>query len=154
MCVCVCEAVTVGPPVKLVAPVMLVAPVKLVAPVTVIVRGPPMDVSEVPEKYVEDTFERAPSLAPALKKCSSDTSDRERSLLPRPVVGGGVMKMFLPSEDPLEIVTGEPPNSAPAPGPPRARLTADLNSSSRSAIEPVRRSELPRRGVMTRASPG
>ena len=39
-----------------------------------------MDVNEVPEKYVEDTFERAPSLAPALKKRSSDTSDRERSL--------------------------------------------------------------------------
>ncbi len=112
---------------KLVAPVTLVAPVKLVAPVTVIVRGPPMDVSEVPEKYVEDTFERAPSLAPALKKCSSDTSDRE---LPRPVVGGGVMKMFLPSEDPLEIVTGEPPNSA-APGPPRAAVDRGLETPRR-----------------------
>jgi hypothetical protein len=69
------------------------------------------------------------------------------------VLGGGVTKMVLPSDEPLEIVTGDAPN--PNKPPPLALCTALLNSSSRSVIEPVLRSnELPRVGVMTLASPG
>jgi hypothetical protein len=63
-----------------------------------------------------------------------------------------VTKIFFPSEDPLEIVTGEAPRKPPLV--PLARLMADLNSSSRSVIEPLRLLELPRLGVMTRGSPG
>ena len=61
-------------------------------------------------------------------------------------------KIFFPSEDPLEIVTGEPPRKPPPV--PLALLMADLNSSSRSVIEPLRLLELPRLGVITRGSPG
>ena len=91
-----------------------------------------------------------PSVDPALKKCSSETSDLGLSLpLSRPMLGGGVTKMFLPKVEPLEIVTGEPPNG-PAP---LARLTAVLKASSKSVIEPLRLLELPRLGVITRGSP-
>ena len=61
-------------------------------------------------------------------------------------------KIFFPSEEPLEIVTGEAPRNPPLV--PRARLMADLNSSSKSVIEPLRLLVLPRLGVMTRGSPG
>jgi hypothetical protein len=49
--------------------------------------------------------------------------------------------MFLLKVEPLEIVTGEPPNG-PAP---LARLTAILKAWSKSIIEPLRLIELPRR---------
>ena len=92
-----------------------------------------------------------PSEDPALKKCSSETSDLGPSLpLSRPTLGGGVTKIFLPKVEPLEIVTGEPPNR---PWAPLARLTADLNASSKSVMEPLRLIELPRLGVITRGSP-
>jgi len=64
------------------------------------------------------------------------------------IVGGGVTKIFLLSEDPLEIVIGEAPRKPPLV--PLARSMADLISSSRSVIEPL---HLPRLGVMTRESP-
>lgn len=67
----------------------------------------------------------------ALKKFLSLISERALSL-PSPVLGGDTTEMFLPSDDPLEIVTGEPPNIPPDP---LARL---LNSSSRSLMEPLR----------------
>jgi hypothetical protein len=81
---------------------------------------------------------------------------RERSL------GGGVKETGEPSRGPLEIVTGEASpigtpaarlNPKPRPGfALRARLSAELNSSSRSVRELVRRRELIRLGGITRGS--
>lgn len=105
------------------------------------------------EKYVDEALDLPPSEDPALKKFSSETSDLERSLV-RLTVGGGVTKTFLPSDDPLEIVTGEPPKAPNIPLAPLARSRADLNSSSKSANELLRLKEFPRVGVITRESPG
>ena len=118
-----------------------------VAVIPGVVPSPPVEVNDVCEKYVEVTFDRRPS-EEALKKCSSETSDLALSL-PRPVLGGGVTKIFFPRDEPLEMVTGEPPNSAPL-----DRVRAILNSSSRSVIEPLRLRESRRFGVITRGSPG
>ena len=94
---------------------------------------------------MEDTFDLVPD-DPALKNCSSVMSERALSL-PRPMLGGGVTKIFFPREEPLEIVTGDPLSTGlgkPSPGrAPRARSTADLNSSSKSAIDPERLNEIP-----------
>jgi hypothetical protein len=109
-------------------------------------------------------------LAPDEKKASSDTeaTDSEPTALARdpparPVLGGGVTMISRPSVDPLDTVTGEPsPMMAPAsprpkPNPGRASLArrrADSNSSPRSVMDVVRRSELLRLGAITRGSPG
>jgi hypothetical protein len=94
---------------------------------------------------VEDTFDLVPD-EPALKNCSSVMSERALSL-PRPMLGGGVTKIFFPREEPLEIVTGDPPRTwlgKPSPGrAPRARSSTDLNSSSKSPVDPVRLNEVP-----------
>jgi hypothetical protein len=109
-------------------------------------------------------------LAPDEKKASSDTeaTDSEPMALARdpparPALGGGVTMTSRPSVDPLDTVTGEPsPMMAPAsprpkPNPGRASLArrrADSNSSPRSVMDVVRRSELLRLGAITRGSPG
>jgi hypothetical protein len=104
------------------------------------------------------------------KKASSDTeatdsepTARTRDPPARPVLGGGVTVISHPSVGPLDTVTGEPsPMMAPAsprpkPNPGRASLArrrADSNSSLRSVMDVVRRSELLRQGAITRGSPG
>jgi hypothetical protein len=53
--------------------------------------------------------------------------------------------------------SGSPASHSPKPNPGRASLArrkAYLNSSPRSVIDVVRRSELPRLGAITRESPG
>jgi hypothetical protein len=93
-------------------------------------------------------------LAPDEKKASSDTEatdSRARDPPVRPALGGGVTMTSRPSVDPLDTVTGEPsPTMAlasprPKPNPGRASLArrrADSNSSPRSVMDVVRRSEL------------
>jgi hypothetical protein len=109
-------------------------------------------------------------LAPDEKKASSDTeatdsepTARARDPPARPALGGGVTMISRPSVGPLDTVTGEPsPMMAPAsprpkPNPGRASLArrrADSNSSPRSVMDVVRRSELLRLGAITRGSPG
>jgi hypothetical protein len=109
-------------------------------------------------------------LAPEEKKASSDTEAtdsepkaRARDPPARPALGGGVTMISRPSVGPLDIVTGEPsPTMVPAsprpkPNPGRASLArrrADSNSSPRSVMDVVRRSELLRLGAITRGSPG
>ena len=109
-------------------------------------------------------------LVPDEKKASSDIeamdsepTARARDPLARPALGGGVTMISRPSVDPLDTVTGEPsPMMAPAsprpkPNPGRASLArrrADSNSSPRSVMDVVRRSELLRLGTTTHGSPG
>lgn len=99
-----------------------------------------------------------------MKNASSETDTSDDDLcdfdlsLPLPALGGGVTHTSAPSEGPLETVTGEPPRMTwvanPSPGrAPRARLSADANSSSRSVNELVRLNEPIRPGAMTLGSP-
>ena len=75
----------------------------------------------------------------ALKNLSSE-SDEARSLV-RPVLGGGATNILCPRDEPLEIVTGDPKIPIPA------RLTALLNSSSKSVVDTDLLNELERLGV-------
>jgi len=108
-------------------------------------------------------------LAPDEKKASSDSEveNSEPAVRarepPRPALGGGVTIISRRSVGPLDTVTGEPPptmvpaSPRPKPNPGRASLArrrADSNSSPRSVIDVVRRSELLRLGAITRGSPG
>ena len=106
-------------------------------------------------------------LVPDEKNASSDTeaadSERTGRARERPALGGGVTIISRRSVGPLDTVTGEPsPMTAPAspspkPNPGRASLArrkADSNSSPRSVIDVVRRSELLRLGAIIRGSPG
>ena len=109
-------------------------------------------------------------LAPDEKKASSDTEAtdsepkaRARDPPARPEPGGGVTTISRPSVGPLDTVTGEPspmmvpasPRPKPSPGRASlARRSADSNSSPRSVMDVVRRSELLRLGAITRGSPG
>ena len=108
-------------------------------------------------------------LAPDEKNASSDTeaadserTGRARDPPARPALGGGVTIISRRSVGPLDTVTGEPSPMTPASPSPKpnpglaslARRKADSNSSPRSVIDVVRRSELLRLGAITRESPG
>lgn len=98
-----------------------------------------VEVNEVAEKYVEETLDLLPSEL-ALKNLSSE-SDKVRSLV-RLVLGGGATKIFLPRDEPLVIVTGDPKI------PPLARLIAFLISSPKSVADTDLLKEVERLGVM------
>lgn len=80
----------------------------------------------------------------------------------RELLGGGVNHTLPPNLGPLEIVTGAPSPRLKPPMPKpmpvafrstRARLTAVVNSRSRSVRDVVLRIELLRLGPITRGSP-
>jgi hypothetical protein len=107
---------------------------------SVIVLDPVLDA--VGEKYVDDTLDLRPS--------ELALQNRSSSLLTRPPLGGGGIRIVFPSDEPLVTVTGDP-NKLPEP---LARVTAFLNSSSRSVVDPLLFRELRRLGVIERRSPG
>lgn len=112
-----------------VRPVVVLVVVKPVDVNPVVVLSLPVDVN-----VYNDVVRVSLVPEPAEKKASSERSvdDPWGVELPR-ALGGGVTKTSLPSDEPLDTVTGEPPRitrlANPRPGlAPRARSKAEANS--------------------------